>query len=142
MSEEKNKEIKEIEYVTFTCKNSLLGIRNINYCDSSFIDSDDCNTQNIPPDYKYCKKCLDKGFNNKDTLQEDKRKYKIKDMLINTLPEHLSFKKYEDIVFENIYNMIKREEELKRKFRLSTIIKQALEVAEYYYEEEMEKNNG
>jgi len=48
--------MKELEYVTFTCRNKK--------CGRGFVDIDLYNTQNYPSTYKYCDSCVEEGFKN------------------------------------------------------------------------------
>lgn len=52
-------------YVTHTCRNSKLNPKDPNYCDEAWVDIDKTKVKDTPPTWKYCPKCVKKGFKNK-----------------------------------------------------------------------------
>jgi hypothetical protein len=120
--------MKEILYITHTCRNKE--------CERAFQNVDECNSQNIPPDYKYCPACLKKGFKNAD-IKECKDLYKKKDLLHTYIFDHTPARllEYQDIVINKALDILNRHIELGRKFNLRSITKQAIEIAKYHAED-------
>ncbi len=119
-------EIKEKVFISHTCIS----------CGRAFVDADECEVENIAPDYKNCPDCIkNKNKNN----SKDKVAFMKRDRLyshLNNIPQHL--KKYGGIIEEKALEILNREIELGRKTQPSSCYKDALEIAEYQYEEDNE----
>lgn len=67
--------LNEEAYVTHTCKNSKLDPKDPNYCNEAWVDIDKTKVKDTPPTWKYCPKCVQKGFKNprtrKGTMTEE-----------------------------------------------------------------------
>lgn len=59
-------------YVTHTCKNSKLKPSDPNYCNRAWVDEDRTNVRDVPPTWKYCPECEEKGFKNPKTRKSSK----------------------------------------------------------------------
>jgi hypothetical protein len=122
-----DKSTKEVNYVIHICKN----------CQKAFLSQDLDNSQILPPDYKNCDECY-KLLKTSKYNKEDRKIYKLQDLIANYFVENLDFDliEYEDFLCSQMTNIFNRELEKTGRANVKSSFKQALEVFSYYSGEE------
>lgn len=135
--------MKEKRYCAHVCKNSRYSESSKKYCPNIWIEEDKVDAYVSPPDYKYCKECVKKGFKNNP---EDMNAYRLV-----VLAEKYVYEKMQqglelpekDIKF--IYNkfneLLSNYKKFGKRINTGVIFREALEIYGYYKEEQEAKQN-
>lgn len=112
-------------WVTHTCR----------ICGRAFQDTDDIDSQNIPPTYRACEYCLKNGFQYED--KKAKTNYIKNDILygyvFDNIPKHLE--EHTAFILNKCIEILKQNIDRGKKISSKAILKQAVEVLGYYIED-------
>ena len=135
---------KEKRYVAHVCKNSRYSESSKKYCPNIWIEEDKVDTYVYPPDYKYCKECLKKGYKNSP---EDMEAYRLvvlaEKYVYEKLQQGLELPEKDLKFIYNKFNQLLSEyKQFDKKINTAVIFREAIEIYGYYKEEQEAKQDA